>query len=66
MGYRVISDFFDLRPAREVRFDVSRSLSFLKADTTRSDIPLITEDNMAKLQFNKTDSSSSNIKLRIS
>ena len=66
MGYRIISDFFDLRPAREVRFDVSRSLSFLKADTSRSDIPLITEDNMAKLQFSKEDSSSSNIKLRIS
>ncbi len=66
MGYRIISDFFDLRPAREVRFDVSRSLSFIKTAGTRSDIPLITEDNMAKLQFNKTDSSSSNIKLRIS
>ena len=66
MGYRIISDFFDLRPSREVRFDVSRSLSFLKADTSRSDIPLITEDNMAKLQFSKEDSSSSNIKLRIS
>ena len=66
MAYQTISDFFDLRPAREVRFDVSRSLSFIKAAVTRSDIPLITEDNMAKLQFNKTDSSSSNIKLRIS
>jgi len=66
MAYQTISDFFDLRPAREVRFDVSRSLSFLKADTSRSDIPLITEDNMAKLQFSKEDSSSSNIKLRIS
>tara|TARA_R100000781_G_scaffold31525_1_gene23020 strand:- start:57 stop:257 length:201 start_codon:yes stop_codon:yes gene_type:complete len=66
MGYRIISDFFDLRPSREVRFDVSRSLSFIKTAGTRSDIPLITEDNMAKLQFNKTDSSSSNIKLRIS
>jgi len=66
MGYRIISDFFDLRPSREVRFDVSRSLSFIKTAGTRSDIPLITEDNMAKLQFSKTDSSSSNIKLRIS
>ena len=66
MAYQTISDFFDLRPAREVRFDVARSLSFLKADATRSDIPLITEDNMAKLQFSKEDSSSSNIKLRIS
>ena len=66
MAYQTISDFFDLRPAREVRFDVSRSLSFIKAAGKRSDIPLITEDNMAKLQFNKTDSSSSNIKLRIS
>jgi hypothetical protein len=66
MAYQTISDFFDLRPAREVRFDVSRSLSFIKTAGTRSDIPLITEDNMAKLQFNKTDSSSSNIKLRIS
>jgi len=66
MAYQTISDFFDLRPAREVRFDVSRSLSFLKADTSRSDIPLITEDNMAKLQFSKEDSSTSNIKLRIS
>ena len=66
MAYQTISDFFDLRPAREVRFDVSRSLSFLKENTARSDIPLITEDNMAKLQFSKEDSSSSNIKLRIS
>ena len=66
MAYQTISDFFDLRPAREVRFDVSRSLSFIKAAGTRSDIPLITEDNMAKLQFSKEDSSSSNIKLRIS
>ncbi len=66
MAYQTISDFFDLRPAREVRFDVSRSLSFIKSAGTRSDIPLITEDNMAKLQFSKEDSSSSNIKLRIS
>ena len=66
MAYQTISDFFDLRPAREVRFDVSRSLSFIKAAGTRSDIPLITEDNMAKLQFSKADSSTSNIKLRIS
>jgi len=50
MAYQTISDFFDLRPAREVRFDVSRSLSFLKENTARSDIPLITEDNMDKVE----------------
>ena len=66
MPYQTISDFFDLRPAREARFDVSRSLGFVKSNGVTNNIPLITEDNQAKLQFVKTDGSSSNIKLRIS
>tara|TARA_B100000427_G_scaffold323984_2_gene328307 strand:- start:2047 stop:2244 length:198 start_codon:yes stop_codon:yes gene_type:complete len=63
--YQPISDFFDLRPTREARFDVSRSLQFTKANGSFSHIPLITEDNQSKLTFVKTDGSSSNIKLRI-
>ena len=63
--YQPISDFFDLRPAREARFDVSRSLQFTKADSLQSNISLITEDNQAKLPFVKTNGSTSNIKLRI-
>ena len=63
--YQPISDFFDLRPAREARFDVSRSLQFVKADSLQSNISLITEDNQTKLPFVKTNGSSSNIKLRI-
>ncbi len=63
--YQPISDFFDLRPVRESRFDVSRSLQFAKADTTFSNIPLITEDNQSKLSFTKANGASSNIKLRI-
>ena len=66
MSYQPISDFFDLRPQRDARFDVSRSLGFTKAAGTASNIPLITQDNQAKLKFVKTDGSSSNIKLRIS
>ena len=65
MSYQPISDFFDLRPQREARFDVERSLSFVKAAGATSNIPLITQDNQAKLKFVKTDGSSSNIKLRI-
>ena len=63
--YQPISDFFDLRPTREARFDVSRSLQFYKADGTLNNISLITEDNQSKLTFVKTDGSTSNIKLRI-
>nr|BAR35992.1 hypothetical protein [uncultured Mediterranean phage uvMED] len=63
--YQPISDFFDLRPAREARFDVSRSLQFVKADSLQSNISLITEDNQTKLPFVKTNGSTSNIKLRI-
>ena len=63
--YQPISDFFDLRPAREARFDVSRSLQFVKADSLQSNISLITEDNQTKLPFVKSNGSSSNIKLRI-
>lgn len=63
--YQPISDFFDLRPAKEARFDVTRSLSFKKADGSTSDISLITEDNQSKIGFVKADGSTSNIKLRI-
>jgi len=63
--YQPISDFFDLRPAREARFDVSRSLQFVKANSVKSNISLITEDNQTKLPFVKTNGSTSNIKLRI-
>jgi len=63
--YQPISDFFDLRPAREARFDVSRSLQFTKADGSFSHIALITEDNQSKLPFTLTSGSTSNIKLRI-
>ena len=63
--YEPISTFFDLRPQREARFDVTRSLSFTKAAGTASNIPLITQDNQSKLKFVKTDGASSNIKLRI-
>ena len=66
MAYQTISDFFDLRPAREARFDVSRSLGFVKSNGVTNNIPLVTEDNQAKLQFVKSNGSSSNIKLRIS
>ena len=66
MAYQTISDFFDLRPAREARFDVSRSLGFVKSNGVTNNIPLITEDNQAKLQFVKSNGASSNIKLRIS
>lgn len=66
MAYQAISDYFDLRPQREARFDVERSLSFVKAAGATSNIPLITQDNQAKLKFVKTDGSSSNIKMRIS
>nr|BAR34403.1 hypothetical protein [uncultured Mediterranean phage uvMED] len=63
--YQPISDFFDLRPAREARFDVSRSLQFTKADGSFNHIALITEDNQSKLPFTLTSGSTSNIKLRI-
>lgn len=63
--YQPISDFFDLRPAKEARFDVTRSLGFVKTDSVKSNISLITEDNQTKLPFVKTNGSSSNIKLRI-
>jgi len=63
--YQPISDFFDLRPAKEARFDVTRSLGFVKASGAKSNISLITEDNQAKLLFVKANGSSSNIKLRI-
>jgi len=63
--YQPISDFFDLRPSREARFDVSRSLQFVKADGVKSNVSLITEDNQTKLPFVKTNGSTSNIKLRI-
>ena len=63
--YQPISDFFDLRPTREARFDVSRSLQFTKADGSFSHIALITEDNQSKLPFTLTSGSTSNIKLRI-
>jgi hypothetical protein len=63
--YQPISDFFDLRPAREARFDVSRTLSFLVTSGARDNIPLLTEDNQSKILFVKEDGSSSNIKLRI-
>jgi len=63
--YQPISDFFDLRPAREARFDVTRTLQFTKADGSSSNIALITEDNQSKLTFVKADGSNSNIKLRI-
>lgn len=63
--YEPISTFFDLRPQREARFDVTRSLSFTKAAGTASNISLITQDNQSKLKFVKTNGSSSNIKLRI-
>jgi hypothetical protein len=63
--YQPISDFFDLRPSREARFDVSRSLQFVKANGVKSNVSLITEDNQTKLPFVKTNGSTSNIKLRI-
>jgi len=63
--YQPISDFFDLRPVRESRFDISRSLLFTKADGNTSLISLITEDNQSKLPFIKGDGSTNNIKLRI-
>ena len=63
--YEPISTFFDLRPQREARFDVTRSLSLTKAAGTASNISLITQDNQSKLKFVKTNGSSSNIKLRI-
>ena len=63
--YQPISDFFDLRPSREARFDVSRSLQFTKADGVKSNVSLITEDNQTKLPFVKANGSTSNIKLRI-
>ena len=63
--YEPISTFFDLRPQREARFDVTRSLSFTKAAGTASNISLITQDNQSKLKLVKTNGSSSNIKLRI-
>tara|TARA_A100001037_G_C15105533_1_gene616237 strand:- start:1081 stop:1278 length:198 start_codon:yes stop_codon:yes gene_type:complete len=63
--YQPISDFFDLRPSREARFDVSRSLVLSRADGSTNLISLITEDNQSKLPFIKTDGSTSNIKLRI-
>ena len=65
MAYQPISDFFDLRPQRESRFDVTRSLGFTKSAGATSNIPVITQDNPAKLNFVKSDGSSSNIKLRI-
>ena len=63
--YQPISDFFDLRPAREARFDVTRSLQFVKTNGVKSNVSLITEDNQTKLPFVKTNGSTSNIKLRI-
>ena len=62
--YQPISDFFDLRPSREARFDVSRSLVLTRADGSTNLISLITQDNQSKLPFIKTDGSTSNIKLR--
>tara|TARA_X000001382_G_scaffold84650_1_gene59945 strand:+ start:444 stop:641 length:198 start_codon:yes stop_codon:yes gene_type:complete len=63
--YQPISDFFDLRPTREARFDVTRTLQFTKTDGSSNNIPLITEDNQSKIGFVKADGSTSNIKLRI-
>ena len=63
--YQPISDFFDLRPAKEARFDVTRSLGFAKTSGVKSNISLITEDNQTKLPFVKANGSTSNIKLRI-
>lgn len=63
--YQPISDFFDLRPAKEARFDVTRSLQFVKTNGAKSNVSLITEDNQTKLPFVKANGSTSNIKLRI-
>jgi hypothetical protein len=63
--YQPISDFFDLRPQREARFDISRTLSFLVASGARDNIALLTEDNQSKIPFIKEDGSTNNIKLRI-
>ena len=38
MAYQPISDFFDLRPQRESRFDVTRSLGFTKSAGATSNI----------------------------
>ena len=63
--YQPISDFFDLRPAKEARFDVTRSLQFVKTNGVKSHVPLITQDNQTKLPFVKANGATSNIKLRI-
>ena len=64
MGYRIISDFFDLRPAKDVTFDVQRSLSFFKTSGAANPIPLIALDNQTILPFIKTNGDTSNIKTR--
>ena len=65
MAFQQISDFFDLSPAKDVRFDVDRTLAFTKANGTSSDISLISQDNDVILPFVKTNGTASNIKTRL-
>jgi len=64
MAYQQISDFFDLRPAKDVTFDVDRSLSFFKASGASNPIPLIALDNQTILPFIIENGDVSNIKTR--
>tara|TARA_Y100000004_G_scaffold113872_1_gene127929 strand:- start:11459 stop:11659 length:201 start_codon:yes stop_codon:yes gene_type:complete len=65
MPFTQISDFFDLRPAKEIRFDVSRALKFTYEDGTVDNISLVVEDNDTVLPFVKADGSTSNIPVEI-
>ena len=64
MAYQQISDFFDLRPAKDVTFDVQRSLSFFKTSGASNPIPLIALDNQTILPFILENGDVSNIKTR--
>lgn len=64
MAYQQISDFFDLRPAKDVTFDVNRSLSFFKANGSSNPIPLIALDNQTILPFIIENGDANNIKTR--
>lgn len=64
MAYQQISDFFDLRPAKDVTFDVTRSLSFFKESGASNPIPLIALDNQTILPFIIANGDANNIKTR--